>query len=175
MQTLPWSWYTDPDVLRREQERIFQSAWQYVGHGGMVAEHGDQFAGRSATCRFSSCGTARICAPSSTSAVIVAPSSSTGRGTASRSSARTTRGRTGWMEACAPHRVPTVRPASRRRACRSSSSASNTGGPSSSSIPTPRHHRSWTHSGPCRGWSRSTASSSMFATTTSSARTGDRL
>ena len=44
MQTLPWSWYTDPDVLRREQERIFRSAWQYVGHAGMVAEHGDQFA-----------------------------------------------------------------------------------------------------------------------------------
>jgi phenylpropionate dioxygenase-like ring-hydroxylating dioxygenase large terminal subunit len=44
MQTLPWSWYTDPEVLRREQERIFRSAWQYVGHGGMVAEHGDRFA-----------------------------------------------------------------------------------------------------------------------------------
>jgi phenylpropionate dioxygenase-like ring-hydroxylating dioxygenase large terminal subunit len=44
MQTLPWSWYTDPEVLRREQERIFRSAWQYVGHEGMVAEHGDQFA-----------------------------------------------------------------------------------------------------------------------------------
>src|SRR5215210_1998894 len=43
MQTLPWSWYTDPEVLRREQERIFRSAWQYVGHEGMVAEHGDQF------------------------------------------------------------------------------------------------------------------------------------
>ena len=44
MQTLPWSWYTDPEVLRREQERIFRSAWQYVGHRGLVAEHGDQFA-----------------------------------------------------------------------------------------------------------------------------------
>jgi phenylpropionate dioxygenase-like ring-hydroxylating dioxygenase large terminal subunit len=43
MQTLPWSWYTDPDVLRREQERIFRSAWQYVGHEGMAAGHGDQF------------------------------------------------------------------------------------------------------------------------------------
>jgi choline monooxygenase len=47
MQTLPWSWYTDPDVLRREQERIFRSAWQYVGHEGMVAEHGDQIAAES--------------------------------------------------------------------------------------------------------------------------------
>jgi phenylpropionate dioxygenase-like ring-hydroxylating dioxygenase large terminal subunit len=44
MQTLPWSWYTDPDVLRREQERIFRSAWQYVGHEDMAAGHGDQFA-----------------------------------------------------------------------------------------------------------------------------------
>jgi phenylpropionate dioxygenase-like ring-hydroxylating dioxygenase large terminal subunit len=44
MNTLPWSWYTDPDVLRREQERIFRSAWQYVGHEGMAGDHGDQFA-----------------------------------------------------------------------------------------------------------------------------------
>ena len=44
MQTLPWSWYTDPDVHRREQERIFRSAWQYVGHEGMAAEDGDRFA-----------------------------------------------------------------------------------------------------------------------------------
>jgi len=44
METLPWSWYTDPDVLRREQERIFRAAWQYVGHEGMAAGHGDQFA-----------------------------------------------------------------------------------------------------------------------------------
>jgi choline monooxygenase len=33
-RTLPWSWYTEPDVLRREHERIFRSAWQYVGHVG---------------------------------------------------------------------------------------------------------------------------------------------
>ena len=43
MQTLPWSWYTDPDVLRREQEHIFRLSWQYVGHEGMAAGHGDQF------------------------------------------------------------------------------------------------------------------------------------
>jgi phenylpropionate dioxygenase-like ring-hydroxylating dioxygenase large terminal subunit len=43
-ETLPWSWYSDPAVLRREQERIFRSAWQYVGHEGMVAESGDRFA-----------------------------------------------------------------------------------------------------------------------------------
>ena len=39
-QTLPYSWYTDPDVLRREQERIFRSAWQYVGHSGELPEPG---------------------------------------------------------------------------------------------------------------------------------------
>jgi phenylpropionate dioxygenase-like ring-hydroxylating dioxygenase large terminal subunit len=43
-ETLPWSWYSDPEVLRREQERIFRSAWQYVGHEGMVADTGDRFA-----------------------------------------------------------------------------------------------------------------------------------
>jgi phenylpropionate dioxygenase-like ring-hydroxylating dioxygenase large terminal subunit len=30
-RTLPWSWYTDPAVLRLEQERIFRRSWQYVG------------------------------------------------------------------------------------------------------------------------------------------------
>ena len=39
-QTLPWSWYTDPAVLRLEQERIFRRSWQYVGHAGDVAELG---------------------------------------------------------------------------------------------------------------------------------------
>jgi phenylpropionate dioxygenase-like ring-hydroxylating dioxygenase large terminal subunit len=43
-ETLPWSWYSDPEVLRREQESIFRSAWQYVGHEGMVAAAGDRFA-----------------------------------------------------------------------------------------------------------------------------------
>jgi phenylpropionate dioxygenase-like ring-hydroxylating dioxygenase large terminal subunit len=43
-ETLPWSWYSDPEILRREQERIFRSAWQYVGHDGMVPEPGDRFA-----------------------------------------------------------------------------------------------------------------------------------
>jgi phenylpropionate dioxygenase-like ring-hydroxylating dioxygenase large terminal subunit len=42
-ETLPWSWYTDPEILRREQERIFLRAWQYVGHAGQVVEAGDHF------------------------------------------------------------------------------------------------------------------------------------
>jgi choline monooxygenase len=39
-KTLPYSWYTDPEILRREQERIFRPAWQYVGHLGELPEPG---------------------------------------------------------------------------------------------------------------------------------------
>jgi len=45
--TLPYSWYTDPEVLRREQERIFRPAWQYAGHTGQLPEPGTFFTGRS--------------------------------------------------------------------------------------------------------------------------------
>ena len=38
--TLPYSWYTDPEILRQEQERIFLPAWQYVGHTGQLARPG---------------------------------------------------------------------------------------------------------------------------------------
>ena len=38
--TLPSSWYSDPAVLRLEQERIFRRSWQYVGVGADVAEPG---------------------------------------------------------------------------------------------------------------------------------------
>jgi choline monooxygenase len=38
METLPWAWYTDPQILRREQERIFRRAWQYAGPAEHVAE-----------------------------------------------------------------------------------------------------------------------------------------
>jgi phenylpropionate dioxygenase-like ring-hydroxylating dioxygenase large terminal subunit len=38
--TLPYSWYTDPEILRRERERIFRPAWQYVGHTGQLQEPG---------------------------------------------------------------------------------------------------------------------------------------
>ena len=41
--TIPYSWYSDEAVLRLEQERIFASAWQYVGHLGRVAEPGSFF------------------------------------------------------------------------------------------------------------------------------------
>jgi choline monooxygenase len=39
-RTLPWSWYSDPAVLRLEQERIFRRAWQYVGRVDEVAGPG---------------------------------------------------------------------------------------------------------------------------------------
>jgi phenylpropionate dioxygenase-like ring-hydroxylating dioxygenase large terminal subunit len=38
--TLPYDWYSDPEILRREQERIFRSAWQYVGHTGQLDQPG---------------------------------------------------------------------------------------------------------------------------------------
>jgi phenylpropionate dioxygenase-like ring-hydroxylating dioxygenase large terminal subunit len=37
VETLPWAWYTDTDVLRREQELIFRRAWQYAGPAEHVA------------------------------------------------------------------------------------------------------------------------------------------
>ena len=43
METLPWAWYADAAVLRREQERIFARAWQYVGHVGYAPEPGSYF------------------------------------------------------------------------------------------------------------------------------------
>jgi phenylpropionate dioxygenase-like ring-hydroxylating dioxygenase large terminal subunit len=45
-RTLPWSWYADESVLRREQERIFARSWQYVGHLGQVPEPGSFFTSR---------------------------------------------------------------------------------------------------------------------------------
>jgi phenylpropionate dioxygenase-like ring-hydroxylating dioxygenase large terminal subunit len=42
-KSLPWAWYSDPDMLRREGERIFARAWQYVGHTGQLPEDGTYF------------------------------------------------------------------------------------------------------------------------------------
>ena len=44
--TLPASWYSDPEVLRLEQERIFGRCWQYAGSLSQLAEPGSYF-----TCR----------------------------------------------------------------------------------------------------------------------------
>src|SRR3954466_11940817 len=38
--TLPWSWYSDPDVLRLEHERIFRRGWHYAGPAELAAGPG---------------------------------------------------------------------------------------------------------------------------------------
>ena len=45
-RTLPYSWYSDPELLRLEQEKIFRSAWQYAGHLGELPEQGTFFTTR---------------------------------------------------------------------------------------------------------------------------------
>jgi phenylpropionate dioxygenase-like ring-hydroxylating dioxygenase large terminal subunit len=44
--TLPRSWYADPDVLRLEQERVFRRRWQYAARADQVAEAGRYVATR---------------------------------------------------------------------------------------------------------------------------------
>ena len=42
-ETLPYSWYTDTDVLAEERERLFAHRWQYAGHMGQLSEPGSYF------------------------------------------------------------------------------------------------------------------------------------
>jgi carnitine monooxygenase subunit len=42
--TLPFRWYTDADVLRRERSLIFARSWQYGGRAAQVAEPGSYLA-----------------------------------------------------------------------------------------------------------------------------------
>jgi choline monooxygenase len=44
--TLPWSWYSDPQLLQLEQERIFRRGWQYVGPLEHAARPGEYFTSR---------------------------------------------------------------------------------------------------------------------------------
>jgi phenylpropionate dioxygenase-like ring-hydroxylating dioxygenase large terminal subunit len=44
--TIPYAWYADEQVFRREQERIFEHAWHYAGHAAEVAEPGSYFTTR---------------------------------------------------------------------------------------------------------------------------------
>jgi choline monooxygenase len=37
-ETLPWTTYSEPALAARERERIFATAWQYVGHVGELGE-----------------------------------------------------------------------------------------------------------------------------------------
>ena len=41
--SIPAPFYTDPEVLAKESERIFARSWQVVGHGGLLANPGDFF------------------------------------------------------------------------------------------------------------------------------------
>jgi phenylpropionate dioxygenase-like ring-hydroxylating dioxygenase large terminal subunit len=43
---LPWSWYADAGVLRREQESVFRRFWQYAARADQVAEPGSYVAAR---------------------------------------------------------------------------------------------------------------------------------
>jgi choline monooxygenase len=47
--TLPASWYSDPEVLRLEHERIFSRSWQYAGPAEQVSEPGSFFTCRAGT------------------------------------------------------------------------------------------------------------------------------
>ena len=44
--TLPASWYSDPEILRLEGERIFRRTWQYVARSDQVASPGQFVAAR---------------------------------------------------------------------------------------------------------------------------------
>jgi len=43
-ETLPFSWYSDEEQLRRERARIFARSWQYAGRADEVAEPGSYLA-----------------------------------------------------------------------------------------------------------------------------------
>ncbi len=45
-RTLPWDWYSDPAVLRLEQQRVFRRLWQYAGRADQAAEPGSFFTAR---------------------------------------------------------------------------------------------------------------------------------
>jgi phenylpropionate dioxygenase-like ring-hydroxylating dioxygenase large terminal subunit len=43
LETIPYEWYSEPETLRREQERIFLTSWQYAGHLGQLPQPGSFF------------------------------------------------------------------------------------------------------------------------------------
>jgi choline monooxygenase len=44
LETLPFAWYSDPETLRRERERIFARSWQYAGRADEIARHSSYLA-----------------------------------------------------------------------------------------------------------------------------------
>src|SRR5437773_1668529 len=43
-RTLPFAWYSDEEMLRRERSLIFARSWQYAGRAAQVAEPGSYLA-----------------------------------------------------------------------------------------------------------------------------------
>jgi phenylpropionate dioxygenase-like ring-hydroxylating dioxygenase large terminal subunit len=43
VKTIPYHLYTDPSILKEEQEKIFARSWQFVGHISQVQNPGDYF------------------------------------------------------------------------------------------------------------------------------------
>jgi phenylpropionate dioxygenase-like ring-hydroxylating dioxygenase large terminal subunit len=43
VETIPSSWYTDPELLAHETDTIFKATWQYVGTNNGLARVGDYF------------------------------------------------------------------------------------------------------------------------------------
>ena len=39
-RTIPWTWYEDPEVARRERDRIFLRSWQYAGRAAELTAPG---------------------------------------------------------------------------------------------------------------------------------------
>ena len=44
MRTIPWSWYEDPEVARRERDRIFMRSWQYAARAAELTAPGSYVA-----------------------------------------------------------------------------------------------------------------------------------
>ena len=42
MESYPWSWYADPEILRLEQERIFRRSWHYAGRLAELEQPGER-------------------------------------------------------------------------------------------------------------------------------------
>ena len=129
-RTLPYSWYTDPEILRREQERIFAAEWQYVGHTGQLAEPGYFATARRPHARRRHTRPRRRAPRLRQRLPPPRLRRRRGRGSAARRcSARTTPGRTGSTAGSAQRRAATRSRTSRRTSSASCPSPSDTWGP----------------------------------------------
>ena len=150
--TLPASWYSDPEVLRLEQERIFGRTWQYAGSLTQLEEPGSYI-----TCRAGATPIVvvrrpggRPAAGSSTSAATAATRSRRAAAAARRCSAPTTPGRTTSTARSVRRRARSGSPGSTAPTGACGRCSSTRGGRSSSSTPTSTPPRSRRHSASCR-------------------------